>query len=100
VPGKVPGICAVPRAGGRQVGWPARPLRKVEAALAGSYLVCGLLLRVRRPDGSLAASEQLVGCARATSDRAFNATIWDVSPWASLTMLCSELPAVCDPLAL
>jgi ribosomal protein S18 acetylase RimI-like enzyme len=101
----------------RKVGWPARPVKKVEAALRGSYLVASLALRVvdsgggsgggdgtstsssstlETPDqlraqlqqaagggggGAAACNEQeerLIGAARATSDHAFNATIWDV----------------------
>jgi ribosomal protein S18 acetylase RimI-like enzyme len=66
-----------------KVDWPARPLHKVEAALQNSYLVCSLVLRICRPrkDGSEAVdiiTQDLIGLARATSDHAFNATIWDV----------------------
>ncbi|GAX83676.1 hypothetical protein CEUSTIGMA_g11101.t1 [Chlamydomonas eustigma] len=67
-----------------KVDWPARPIRKVETALKNSYLVCSLILRITRPhsqdsQGSPEVlSESLVGMARATSDHAFNATIWDV----------------------
>ena len=59
-----------------QVGWPARPVYKVEAALKNSYMVVSLTLRVTRP--SQPPSDRLIGLARATSDHAFNATIWDV----------------------
>jgi ribosomal protein S18 acetylase RimI-like enzyme len=62
----------------RQVGWPARPVKKVEAALRNSYMVATLHLRVTRPGSTASSSEQLIGLARATSDHAFNATIWDV----------------------
>lgn len=68
-----------------KVGWPARPLHKVEAALKNSYMVSSLVLRVTLPpqegeptDPGVVVSEQLIGLARATSDHAFNATIWDV----------------------
>lgn len=58
-----------------QVGWPRRPMHKVEAALANSFLVATLTLeREGEPEGS----GRLVGLARCTSDGAFNATIWDV----------------------
>lgn len=66
------------------VGWPKRPAAAVEAALEGSFVVASLVARkvtggidspVPPPSSS---SDQLVGLARATSDRAFNATIWDV----------------------
>jgi GNAT superfamily N-acetyltransferase len=58
------------------VGWPPRPAPAVAAALAGSYLVASLLLRPAAGAGGGGAT--LVGLARATSDGAFNATIWDV----------------------
>ncbi|GFR53113.1 hypothetical protein Agub_g15831 [Astrephomene gubernaculifera] len=71
-----------------KVGWPARPVAKVEAALRNSFLVASLVMRVTLPSQSAAkgsgdaeevvVSEQLIGLARATSDHAFNATIWDV----------------------
>ncbi|EXB75307.1 putative LRR receptor-like serine/threonine-protein kinase [Morus notabilis] len=64
-----------------KVGWPRRPLSKLAAALKNSYMVA-TLHSVRKFPGS-AGSEQndqkkLIGMARATSDHAFNATIWDV----------------------
>jgi len=53
------------------VGWARRPLRKVRKALDNSYLVASAWeLRGSRT--------VLIGFARATSDHAFNATIWDV----------------------
>lgn len=53
------------------VGWARRPLRKVKKAIEYSFLVVSLWeVRGNR--------RSLVGFARATSDRAFNATIWDV----------------------
>ncbi|MEW5316378.1 MAG: hypothetical protein WDW38_007756 [Sanguina aurantia] len=78
-----------------KVGWPARPLHKVEAALRNSYMVSSLVLRISgdsRASGSSVGSsgngggggsgqvlsESLIGLARTTSDHAFNATIWDV----------------------
>ncbi|BAQ66315.1 GNAT family N-acetyltransferase [Geminocystis sp. NIES-3709] len=53
------------------VGWARRPLRKVRKALDNSYLVASAW-EVR------GARTVLIGFARATSDHAFNATIWDV----------------------
>ncbi len=56
----------------------------MEAALRNSFLVCSLVLRVRRGGGEEGGgggevvSEELIGMARATGDHAFNATIWDV----------------------
>ncbi|WIA21047.1 hypothetical protein OEZ85_005371 [Tetradesmus obliquus] len=72
-----------------KVGWPARPVKKVEAALRNSYLVATLHLQLSKGDSSSngsssngssssSSSEELIGLARATSDHAFNATIWDV----------------------
>ena len=77
------------------VGWPKRPAEAVEAALEGSFVVASLVARKGAGGGGGAGggvsesdspslpppsspSDQLVGLARATSDRAFNATIWDV----------------------
>ena len=53
------------------VGWARRPLRKVRKALEFSFLVVSMweVKGTRR---------RLIGFARATSDHAFNATIWDV----------------------
>lgn len=53
------------------VGWARRPLRKVKKALQHSFLVISMweIVGDRR---------RLVGFARATSDHAFNATVWDV----------------------
>jgi ribosomal protein S18 acetylase RimI-like enzyme len=53
------------------VGWARRPIRKVKKALENSYLVVSTY-EVR------GAKPYLIGFARATSDHAFNATIWDV----------------------
>ncbi|MBW4698970.1 MAG: GNAT family N-acetyltransferase [Aphanocapsa lilacina HA4352-LM1] len=53
------------------VGWSRRPLRKVKKAIDHSF--CVISMYEQRGD-----FKQLVGFARATSDHAFNATIWDV----------------------
>jgi ribosomal protein S18 acetylase RimI-like enzyme len=53
------------------VGWARRPLRKVRTAIDHSFLVVSMWeVRGNR--------KRLIGFARATSDHAFNATIWDV----------------------
>ncbi len=53
------------------VGWSRRPLRKVRKALQNSFIVISMWeLRGN--------TRRLIGFARATSDGAFNATIWDV----------------------
>jgi GNAT superfamily N-acetyltransferase len=53
------------------VGWARRPLRKVKTALEHSFLVVSMW-QVR------GSQRRLIGFARATSDYAFNATLWDV----------------------
>ncbi len=53
------------------VGWSRRPLRKVKKAIEHSFLV-STMWQVR------GTQRRLIGFARATSDHAFNATIWDV----------------------
>ena len=53
------------------VGWSRRPLRKVKKAIDFSFLV--ITMWERRGN-----YRRLIGFARATSDHAFNATIWDV----------------------
>lgn len=53
------------------VGWSRRPLRKVKKAIQHSFLVISMW----EEQGTL---RRLVGFSRATSDHAFNATIWDV----------------------
>jgi ribosomal protein S18 acetylase RimI-like enzyme len=71
---RVEALCA-------KVGWPQRPRAKLEAALRNSFLVASLHLQVIDEEGASASTPQtetLVGLARATSDHAFNATIWDV----------------------
>ncbi|MDJ0509006.1 MAG: GNAT family N-acetyltransferase [Crocosphaera sp.] len=53
------------------VGWARRPLRKVKRALTYSFMVVSAWeVKANR--------KRLIGFARATSDHAFNATIWDV----------------------
>lgn len=53
------------------VGWSRRPLRKVRKAIQHSFLVISMWER-------RGTQRRLVGFSRATSDHAFNATIWDV----------------------
>ncbi|MBF2096849.1 MAG: GNAT family N-acetyltransferase [Gloeomargaritaceae cyanobacterium C42_A2020_066] len=53
------------------VGWARRPHRKVRKAIENSFLVVSLWLE-------RGAQRRLIGFARATSDHAFNATLWDV----------------------
>lgn len=53
------------------VGWARRPIRKVRKAIQHSFLVVSMWeQRGNR--------RRLIGFSRATSDHAFNATIWDV----------------------
>jgi len=53
------------------VGWSRRPLRKVRKAIQNSFLVVSMWeQRGNR--------RRMIGFSRATSDHAFNATIWDV----------------------
>ena len=54
------------------VGWARRPIRKVRIALQHSFIV----LSIWEHRGSF---RRLIGFARATSDYAFNATLWDVA---------------------
>ena len=54
-----------------RVGWARRPLRKVKKAIQHSFLVVSMW-EVK------GKKRNLIGFARATSDHAFNATIWDV----------------------
>ena len=54
-----------------RVGWARRPLRKVKKAIHYSFLVVSMW-EVK------GKKKRLIGFARATSDHAFNATIWDV----------------------
>ncbi|KAI9074270.1 hypothetical protein K1719_043755 [Acacia pycnantha] len=62
-----------------KVGWPRRPLSKLAAALKNSYMVASLhSIRKSPGSGSEENEKKLIGMARATSDHAFNATIWDV----------------------
>ncbi|XP_078174994.1 nuclear shuttle interacting isoform X1 [Carex rostrata] len=60
-----------------KVGWPRRPLSKVAVSLKNSFLVATLHSIIKYPEGD-EERKQLIGMARATSDQAFNATIWDV----------------------
>jgi ribosomal protein S18 acetylase RimI-like enzyme len=53
------------------VGWARRPLRKVKKAIEHSFLVVSMW-------EERGTRRRLIGFARATSDHAFNATIWDV----------------------
>ncbi|MEB3309141.1 MAG: GNAT family N-acetyltransferase [Snowella sp.] len=53
------------------VGWARRPIRKVRKAIECSFLVVSMWeVKGNR--------RRLIGFARATSDHAFNATVWDV----------------------
>uniref|UniRef100_A0A0D9WHS2 aralkylamine N-acetyltransferase n=1 Tax=Leersia perrieri TaxID=77586 RepID=A0A0D9WHS2_9ORYZ len=61
-----------------KVGWPRRPLTKIAASLRNSYLVATLHSIIRSSEAEGEERKQLIGMARATSDHAFNATIWDV----------------------
>ncbi|CAA3002394.1 acetyltransferase NSI isoform X2 [Olea europaea subsp. europaea] len=61
-----------------KVGWPRRPLTKLAAALRNSYMVA-TLHSIKKSTGEEGNDQKkLIGMARATSDHAFNATIWDV----------------------
>lgn len=53
------------------VGWARRPLRKVRTAIQHSFLVLSMW-------EERGAKRRLIGFSRATSDHAFNATVWDV----------------------
>lgn len=53
------------------VGWSRRPLRKVKKAIQHSFLVVSMWEQ-------RGVQRRLIGFARATSDHAFNATLWDV----------------------
>ncbi|XP_030927954.1 histone acetyltransferase TAP1-like isoform X1 [Quercus lobata] len=61
-----------------KVGWPRRPLSKLAAALKNSYMVATLHSIRKSPEPEGGDQKKLIGMARATSDHAFNATIWDV----------------------
>ncbi|KAK3135264.1 hypothetical protein QOZ80_5BG0416800 [Eleusine coracana subsp. coracana] len=61
-----------------KVGWPRRPLSKIAASLRNSYLVATLHSVIQSSGTEGEEKKQLIGMARATSDHAFNATIWDV----------------------
>jgi hypothetical protein len=66
---------------GPQVGWGSRPLDRVKTAYENSFLVIAIILKTEKADGVV--DEILIGFARATSDHAFNATIWDVSTFVN-----------------
>jgi aralkylamine N-acetyltransferase len=53
------------------VGWVRRPFKKVKIAIEHSFLIISLF-HIKDNNNIL------IGFARATSDHAFNATIWDV----------------------
>jgi aralkylamine N-acetyltransferase len=53
------------------VGWSRRPIRKVRIAIEHSFIV----VTMWHKKGDF---KRLIGFARATSDHAFNATVWDV----------------------
>jgi ribosomal protein S18 acetylase RimI-like enzyme len=53
------------------VGWSRRPLRKVKKAIQHSFLVVSMWEQKGK-------RRRMIGFSRATSDHAFNATIWDV----------------------
>lgn len=53
------------------VGWVRRPLSKVQTAIEHSVITISLIHIID-------TNRKLIGFARATSDYAFNATIWDV----------------------
>lgn len=59
------------------VGWARRPIRKVKKAVECSFLV----VTMWEIQGN---RRRLMGFARATSDHAFNATVWDVVVHPSL----------------
>ncbi|KAH6769386.1 nuclear shuttle interacting [Perilla frutescens var. frutescens] len=61
-----------------KVGWPRRPLSKLAAALRNSYMVVTLHSVSKSTGEEGNDQKKLIGMARATSDHAFNATIWDV----------------------
>ncbi|KAL8122530.1 putative acetyltransferase TAP2 [Apium graveolens] len=61
-----------------KVGWPRRPLSKLAAALKNSYMVAALHSTTVSAEKEGDGNRKLIGLARATSDHAFNATIWDV----------------------
>lgn len=62
------------------VGWPRRPVRKIKRALENSFMVATLYEVEVGSDGARGETSggRLIGCARATSDHVFNATLWDI----------------------
>ncbi|KAK4481252.1 hypothetical protein RD792_012135, partial [Penstemon davidsonii] len=61
-----------------KVGWPRRPVSKLATALRNSYMVVTLHSTIKSSEEEGNGQKKLIGMARATSDHAFNATIWDV----------------------
>ena len=64
-----------------RVGWPERPREKIKRALENSFMLATLYeCEVDSETGAIGetASGRLLGCARATSDHVFNATLWDI----------------------
>ena len=58
-----------------------RPRRRLSAALENSFMLATLYeCEVDSETGAIGetASGRLLGCARATSDHVFNATLWDI----------------------
>lgn len=82
-------LCAV---AALQVGWPKRSISKLETALQGSYLVSTVVRRDRSADETV-LRERLIGLIRCTSDRVFNATIWDVLVDPSY-QVCTDAPSM------
>jgi ribosomal protein S18 acetylase RimI-like enzyme len=63
------------------VGWPERPREKIKRALENSFMVATLYEVDIDPDTGNrgdTSKGRLIGCARATSDHVFNATLWDI----------------------
>ena len=62
------------------VGWPSRPRRKIKRALENSFMVATLYEVDVDASGARGETNtgRLIGCARATSDHVFNATLWDI----------------------
>jgi ribosomal protein S18 acetylase RimI-like enzyme len=64
------------------VGWPERPRLKIKRALENSFMLATLYeVEVEETTGNIRGETsrgRLIGCARATSDHVFNATLWDI----------------------
>ena len=70
-----------------QVGWPRRPVAKMEAALSNSYMVSTLTLRTQR--GSAEAEELLIGA------QSLRATCHCGAPrWIAPYNICSSTPVL------